>query len=419
MGKRIEKLEVRVARFRRLRWPQRLRQMKIWSRHPFAVPFFTVLFLLTVTGGGYLVVRQQTHQPADEPYVVIISHDGNEEIVPSRQPTVGTLLKKLNIHLNQGDVVEPGLQTGINQDRFRINIYRAVPVAIVDQGRQSYTFSAATTPRSIAEQVGTKPYPEDRITAEPVDSFLAERAIGKRVVITRATPVNMNLYGTPLAIRTHARTVGELLKQKNITLAQDDQVLPAAGTPITPDQAIFIIRSGTKLETVTEVVPKPIETVNDPTLSSGTSAVRQRGAAGQKVVTYQVNLQNGREVSRTAIQEVVTVPPVTEIVARGTAPLTGSLATWLYKLRQCESHGNYQINTGNGYYGAYQFSASTWNRIAQRVRPDLVGTLPSAASPADQDFMIVTNTKLSSGGLATQNPGCYRSQGLSAFPPPG
>ncbi len=29
-------------------------------------------------------------------------------------------------------------------------------------------------------------------------------------------------------------------------------------------------------------------------------------------------------------------------------------------LRQCESGGNYSINTGNGYYGAYQFSSGTW-----------------------------------------------------------
>ncbi|MBW1602229.1 LysM peptidoglycan-binding domain-containing protein [Streptomyces sp. JJ66] len=30
------------------------------------------------------------------------------------------------------------------------------------------------------------------------------------------------------------------------------------------------------------------------------------------------------------------------------------------RLAQCESGGNWQINTGNGYYGGLQFSASTW-----------------------------------------------------------
>lgn len=30
------------------------------------------------------------------------------------------------------------------------------------------------------------------------------------------------------------------------------------------------------------------------------------------------------------------------------------------RLRQCEAGGNYAINTGNGYYGAYQYDLGTW-----------------------------------------------------------
>ncbi len=54
--------------------------------------------------------------------------------------------------------------------------------------------------------------------------------------------------------------------------------------------------------------------------------------------------------------------------------------------RARESGGNYAINTGNGYYGAYQFHPSTWNASANHAgRSDLVGVLPSNASPYDQD----------------------------------
>ena len=49
------------------------------------------------------------------------------------------------------------------------------------------------------------------------------------------------------------------------------------------------------------------------------------------------------------------------------------------ELRQCESNGQYGINTGNGYYGAYQFDIGTWQGVG--------GTgLPSEASPAEQDM---------------------------------
>jgi len=33
----------------------------------------------------------------------------------------------------------------INQEDFRINIYRAVPVEVVDNGHRTFAFSAATT----------------------------------------------------------------------------------------------------------------------------------------------------------------------------------------------------------------------------------------------------------------------------------
>jgi hypothetical protein len=59
-------------------------------------------------------------------------------------------------------------------------------------------------------------------------------------------------------------------------------------------------------------------------------------------------------------------------------------------LRQCESNGNYSITSRTGKYrGAYQFDRSTWNSVAERFAPDLVGVDPAAASPADQDAMAL------------------------------
>lgn len=63
-----------------------------------------------------------------------------------------------------------------------------------------------------------------------------------------------------------------------------------------------------------------------------------------------------------------------------------SAADWA-ALRECESSGSYGIDSGNGYYGAYQFSQATWDWIASIARPDLVGVVPSDASPGDQDAL--------------------------------
>jgi hypothetical protein len=59
-------------------------------------------------------------------------------------------------------------------------------------------------------------------------------------------------------------------------------------------------------------------------------------------------------------------------------------------LRNCESGGNYRaVSSSGAYRGAYQFSRATWNSVAARSRPHLVGVDPAAASPADQDAMAL------------------------------
>lgn len=50
----------------------------------------------------------------------------------------------------------------------------------------------------------------------------------------------------------------------------------------------------------------------------------------------------------------------------------------LSSIAACESGGNYATNTGNGFYGAYQFTLSTWASVGGSGNP-------AAASPAEQD----------------------------------
>jgi LysM repeat protein len=49
------------------------------------------------------------------------------------------------------------------------------------------------------------------------------------------------------------------------------------------------------------------------------------------------------------------------------------------RIRQRESGGNYAENTGNGYFGAYQFTPGTWHSVGG-------SGLPSNATPAEQDM---------------------------------
>ncbi len=55
-----------------------------------------------------------------------------------------------------------------------------------------------------------------------------------------------------------------------------------------------------------------------------------------------------------------------ELARRGRSDPTP--AQW-EALRQCESSGNYLVNTGNGYFGAYQFDQPTWESVGGSGRP--------------------------------------------------
>jgi hypothetical protein len=65
-------------------------------------------------------------------------------------------------------------------------------------------------------------------------------------------------------------------------------------------------------------------------------------------------------------------------IAASAIPAGAATADDFAKLRQCESGGNYSIDTGNGFYGAYQFDLGTWHGLGYSGKP-------SDAPPAMQD----------------------------------
>jgi hypothetical protein len=91
--------------------------------------------------------------------------------------------------------------------------------------------------------------------------------------------------------------------------------------------------------------------------------------------------------------------PVGRTPAAATSPAVGD--PWA-ALRRCESGGNYGADTGNGYYGAYQFTLGTWASLGFRG-------LPSQASPGQQDQAA---QELEARRGWSQWPSCARRLGL-------
>lgn len=86
------------------------------------------------------------------------------------------------------------------------------------------------------------------------------------------------------------------------------------------------------------------------------------------------------------------------------ASASGVSESDLLKLRICESGNRYGLNTGNGYYGAYQFALQTWRGLGFSGRPD-------QASPATQDAAV---RKLQARSGWGQWPACSRRYALGS-----
>ena len=184
-------------------------------------------------------------------------------------------------------------------------------------------------------------------------------------------------------------------------------------------------------------------------LSEGETKVATAGVDGVVRTTYEVTTVGGKEVSRTPVAQVVVTQKVDEVVLVGTgaakkqeskpdqsqgqgqaqsqgqgqtqAPSESSGGSggsasggsagatggevgddvWA-KLAQCESGGNPATNTGNGFYGMYQFTLETWQSLG--------GTgYPYEADAATQTAMA---KKLQAQAGWGQWPGCADKLGL-------
>ena len=87
------------------------------------------------------------------------------------------------------------------------------------------------------------------------------------------------------------------------------------------------------------------------------------------------------------------------------APVASASSDW-DRLAECESNGNWSINTGNGYYGGLQFSQQSWQAVGG-------SGLPSNASKSEQIQRAEQLRQIQGWGAW---PACSAQLGLSGSP---
>ncbi len=308
--------------------------------------------------------------------LVTIHDRGEEKVILTHAGTIQAALEEANVNLDAKDTVEPGLDEKLVATDYTVNIYRARPVIVNDGAIRQKIMTAYQTADKIAQDAGITLHDEDKTTLTATDDIVAEGA-SVRLVIERATPITLILYGKKTQAYTQAKTVGEMLSSKKVTLAQDDTLSVDRKTVITSGMTIELWRNGKQTVTEDQNIAFEVEKIQDADREVGYREVKTPGEKGKRTVSYEIEMRNGQELSRKEIQSVVTQAPKKQVEIVGAKPsFSGDFAAALAKLRSCE--GGYNSWNPAGYYGAYQFDRQTWGTVADPA-------LYRNATPAQQD----------------------------------
>ena len=273
---------------------------------------FIALIVSLITAGGLTsVISAQSAQNR----LITLYDKGVTQVFLTDKKTVGDALRAQGVTLDERDRVEPSLNDELIAAEYRFNIYRAQPVVVIDGPVRIKTVSAFQSSRQIANDVGITTYDEDIMSVRPLADMITDGA-GLQLTITRATVFTLDLYGNKTQARTQAKTVGDMLQEKNIVLGESGRVSVPLETPITAGMEVRVWREGKQTVSVEQEIPVSTQLVYDADRPLGYRAVQTKGLVGLRSVTYQLEVKDGVEISRVEIANIVTRSPTaqTEVI---------------------------------------------------------------------------------------------------------
>ena len=315
-----------------------------------------VTLALVAAAAGYLLLNKNT---------ITLSLDGTAAELKTGAETVEDVLDEEGIELGKHDVVVPELDAPVD-DGTRIAVKFGRPLDINLDGERTRHWVTATDVTTALDQLGLQVRGADLSTSRGADISRS----GLRLTI--ATPKNITFAigaAKPVKTKVAAMTVREALKEQGVEVDKDDIVRPGLKKVLDKRQTVTVTRVKVVEDTVTETLSFTTETTADDTMYEGEEETVREGRAGSRDVTYRLRYENGKVVDRKVLDVSNYVAPVNTLVKVGTkeepapapaAPVYSSGSSVWDSLANCESGGNWAINTGNGYYGGLQFSLSTW-----------------------------------------------------------
>jgi resuscitation-promoting factor RpfB len=376
-----------------------------------------------IAGATALAVAGSTFAYASLDKDVTLSVDGEPRRVSTMAGTVGELLKSQHIAINEHDVIAPGTSAKLTDGTVvAVQFGRQLKVS-VDGEPQSYWTTATNVGEALAS-LGLATPGADLSTSR--STRIGREGLSLDIATLKV--VTIDAAGRKRVIKTTGQTVADALTAAKIKVDSNDKLSVRSSTRLVDGAFVRYTKVEVRKVTQKKEVTHSVVRKNSDILAKGTTKVDVDGRDGVRTIVIRETRHNGKVKDRKKLSSTITTAPVTEVILVGTkvpeskpkpspeattpkkpssssSPSTSSTpsgSVW-DRLAECESGGNWSINTGNGFYGGLQFSLSTWRAYG--------GTgMPHEASREEQ---IAVAERVQAGQGWGAWPACTAKLGIS------
>ncbi len=362
---------------------------------------------------------------AYEHTTVTLDLDGTTTEVSAFGHGVDDVLAAADVEPGDRDSVSPALDATVaDGDTVAVRTGKQINLTVDGESQKSWTHA---------------------ITVGEALDALSVRSAGAEVSASRSTPIGRDgldlVVSTPKQVQvladgqavpstSTATSVGQLLDDSGVSVGPDDAVSVPASAPLVDGLVVAVTRITKGEDAEEEQLPFATQERESGDLYTGETKVVEAGSAGVQRTSYTTTLADGQEIARATTGEETVSEAVDRVVLKGTkprpapapspsrsssggssaprasspstpsAPVAGG-SVW-DSIAQCESGGNWSINTGNGYSGGLQFAAGTWRAYG--------GSGSAHQNSREQQIAVAQRVQAAQGWGAW--PACTRKLGL-------
>lgn len=129
--------------------------------------------------------------------------------------------------------------------------------------------------------------------------------------------VTIHADGKDIPLLTSVLTVREALAEAGVTIDEDDRVDPDLWFELENGMTIRVYRVQEEIIVEREVLPYRQQTIKSEAIPAGEQKLLQAGTNGQVEVTYRLQFEDGVEVSRSVLRQIVVQEPSDQITVVG------------------------------------------------------------------------------------------------------